>query len=359
MAEIRERGSLSFPEYLGRVLYDPQAGYYASGRARIGWQGDFFTNVSVGAVYGKILAQWVVRVWEEGGRPDEFVVMEQGVHEGVLTRDLRREFRQRPDFWASLRHVIIEPSARLQEMQAALLGDEAREISWQDDLPLRKPAAAGVHLSNELLDAFPFHVVEWDGQRWEELRVGVEEEGQSGAHLVWERKLPGERLLCEALERLPANLPVGYRTEVRTNFPAWLEKIGVSFARGRILICDYGYPRELYYLPERSRGTLYCYHGHQRDEDPLVQPGEKDISAHVDFSAVMEAGEAFGWEVRSFMDQHHFLTRAAAPWLRSLDSSTHESGPSRETQLLLRQLQMLLHPETMGRQFHFLELARG
>lgn len=352
-ARLQECGELLFPEYLQHVLYDPEEGYYASGRARIGWDGDFITNVSVGEVYGKVLAQWVMQVWEELGKPAEFLLMEQGVNDGALSGFLRAEFRQHPEFFQSLRHCLIEPVALLAERQRSRLAEEARGIEWRAELPLPQPADYGVHLSNELLDAFPFYLVEWDGTLWWELVVRLE-----GDQLSLAAKGPRDAALLSALAKLPTDLPAGYRTELRTNYLPWLEQVSHSLKQGRILICDYGYPREIYYLPERSRGTLFCYQRHQRDENPLASPGEKDVSAHVDFTALMEAAESAGWRVRGFTDQHHFLIRTAEPWLRSLDQTALGGSPSAAEQKLLRQLQLLLHPETLGRQFRFLDLEK-
>lgn len=345
---------MGFPRYLELALYHPEFGYYASGRARIGRTGDFFTNVSVGPVYAQLLAGVVMEAWREAGCPAVFHLFEQGVYEGELTGDLREEFKGTPDFYSSLRHHIIEPFPLLEERQRKLLGGEAGGIEWHRDLPLAGPVAEGFHLSNELVDAFPFYVVRKERDGWKELRVGLGPEGGLG----WEAGWPQESVLSEVLENLPGDLPEGYQTEVRLNYRPWLEKIGASMVRGKVLLCDYGYPAELYYLPERSRGTLYCYAGHRRDENPLVNPGEKDISAHVDFTALQKAAGAEGFRVVQLSDQHHFLTRVATPWLRSLDATHSGVRPSAEVQRRLRQLGLLLHPETMGRQFHFLELEK-
>lgn len=353
--EIASHGPLSFPSYLELVLYHPDFGYYASGRSRIGWEGgDFFTNVSVGPVYGGLLATRIRQAWIEMGCPPRFDLIEQGVHDGTLTRDLRAEFHHHPEFLAALQHHIIEPFPRLAELQRTTLGADASSIAWHTDLPLPEPATHGFHLSNELLDAFPFHVVEWNGSFWEELRVDNSSEGE----FRWSACSPTDSGLLAALQRIPTPTTAGYRTEVRTNYPEWFQAIAASLQQGRILLCDYGYPTEIYYLPERSRGTLYCYSGHRRDEEPLLQPGEKDISAHLDFTAVMDAAQPAGWNVREFADQHHFLTRTAAPWLRSMDTTDSNRPPSEEIRASLRQLQLLLHPETLGRQFHFLELEK-
>ena len=143
--------------------------------------------------------------------------------------------------------------------------------------------------------------------------------------------------------------------EVRPVLTEWMEEVSRGLGRGMILVCDYGYPVEGFFVPSRREGTLWCYKGHRRDAAPLEQPGAKDITAHVDFTALAQAAHERGWSTLGCTDQHHFLVGASEAWLRSLDGTVLAV----EEQRRLRTFQRLMHPESMGTQFRFWGGARG
>ncbi|MEI6071920.1 MAG: SAM-dependent methyltransferase [Verrucomicrobiae bacterium] len=338
-AEIAAGGPMRFDRFMGRALYDPEGGYYAGGARRIGKNGDYFTNVSLGPVYGEILAGQFVEMWEALGRPPEFTLVEQGANDGRLAADILTALDGTPLHGARL--ILVEPSEVLRKIQSVTLS--GRNVGWAceaDDLP----ELCGVHFSNELFDALPVHVVRSTGAGWAELFVGWNEGG-----FFWE-----EGPVCDEAAGFAAQLPArpaGFTTEVCTGYRKIFCGLAAKIRHGFLLAVDYGLSAGELLAGHRRAGTLRCYSGHRMETNPLEDPGQKDITAHVNFSLL--AGEAVraGWHLEKFADQHHFLVGAAKRMLLALDGVPNPKK--------LRPLAALLHPENMGRQFHAILFSRG
>jgi SAM-dependent MidA family methyltransferase len=337
-AEIDAAGPLPFARFMELALYHPEFGYYASGRARIGRRGDFYTSVSVGPVFGRVLADQFLEMWENLGRPDPFAIVEQGANDGSLAADILSALPAE----CPVEYHVVEPVARLQEVQRSRLAAFDRPVFWHESVAALPPFT-GVHFSNELVDALPFHLCRSTGEGWEELCVGREGDG-----FVF---VPAAASLDTS--RLPRR-PAGYVTELRPAAEAWLTGLAEKLLAGYLLIADYGFSTADLFAPHRSEGTFSCYRAHHRDAKPLEDPGEKDITAHVDFTALVLAAERSGLQWEGFTDQHHFLVGAAQRLLQSLSGP-----PDAARQKQLRALQTLLHPETMGTQFHYLGFSRN
>lgn len=338
--EIDAFGPISFARFMDLALYDPGDGYYASGKVRIGKQGDFFTNVSVGAFFGRVLAGQLVEVWERLGRPGDFTVVEQGAHDGTLAADVLDALTEAlpPTF----RYLIVEPTSFWRAEQEKTLARFGDKVDWVAGVTAL-PRFRGVHFSNELVDALPFHLLQSQGDDWKELLVV-----RSGDRFAFEPA---------ATDAIPPGLPgrpEGFLLEVRPAASRWLASVADRLEAGMILIIDYGYTRENLWADHRTRGTFSCYSGHRRDDDVLSHPGEKDITSHVDFTQLAADAAPLGFAVEGFADQHHYLVGASERYLRSLEGS----APVGESRAALRNLQTLIHPESMGRQFHYLGLAK-
>ena len=329
--EIEAHGPMRFSRYMELALYDPSHGYYASGRASVGRQGDFFTSVSVGPVFGAVLAGQFLEMWEALGRPPEFRLVEQGANDGRLSSDILKALSETP--LAGVPLTIIEPASVLREKQTATLaGCDVQWVERPEDLP----PFEGVHFSNELFDALPFDILEARAGAWHELQVHAEEAGfsfQPAPHPIQNIDLPPR--------------PDGYRTELRRHQRDLIETLSSRLRRGFLLAIDYGMPRAELLAPHRAGGTLACYAQHRRDDAPLENPGQKDITAHVDFTALAQDAADCGFALEGYTDQHHFLVGASTALLKSLDGA----APTPSTLKILRSLRTLLHPETMGTQF--------
>ncbi len=341
--EIALEGSISFARFMELALYAPEVGYYGSGIRRVGGSGDFYTSVSVGPALGAILASLYEEMWAALGKPRDFFVVEQGADEGHLAADVLRAAS--PEFSSSLRYAIVEPLPALKEIQMSRLTNP--QAFWFDSLE-DLPDFEGVHFSNELVDAMPFHLLCSNGSGWNELRV---RHGEGGFEFV-ESDLP------ESLSAQTANFPQrpkGYLTEVRPLAKTWIDQVANRLKRGFLLVLDYGLSREQLLREDRVRGTFTSFRAHRRDDHVLEDPGQKDITAHVDLTSLTEAAQAAGLKACGFCDQHHFLVGAATSLLRSLDGQK----PSEANAKFLRALKALMHPETMGTQFFAFCMTAG
>ncbi len=318
------------------ALYHPEAGYYAAGRASVGKEGDFFTNVSVGPVFGEILAGQIVEMWEALGCPPDFTIVEQGANDGQLAFDVSAALSQTP--LRTFRFAIVEPFPQLRNLQMARL--EGLGVTWYGSLE-ELPSFCGVHYSNELFDAFPVSLIRSENQIWRELCVSATGEGFS-----FQSCPLGDELATMAASFPPR--PEGFITEVRIAHRGFLKALAAKLCCGFVLAIDYGMTFESLLAPHRSEGTLACYSQHRRDNKPLESPGEKDITAHVDFTSLSADAAAAGFTLEGFTDQHHFLVGAASGMLKALNGCE----PTRLHRKKLLQLRTLLHPESMGTQFH-------
>ena len=352
--QIANHGPVTFKWFMQQALYHPKFGYYGAGRARIGRQGDFYTSVSVGKIFGELMAKQFEEMWVRMNRPVSFTVLEEGANDARFAADvLSWTQRFSPDLHACLKYWIIEPNPKLQAEQQATLSTWPRnKVRWSQGLDqFETGSLCGVHFSNELLDAFPVHLVSSAGGAWQENFVDA---GRQEFRFVYGP--PSNSLLRAALERLP--LPAGstagkeYRTEINLAAPRWIEDVSKVLAQGYTLTVDYGYPRDVYYSPERTAGTLSTYRDHQRGDDPLVMVGECDLTAHVDFTTLAERAEGSGMKLTGYCDQHHFLVGLGEDELLAIERSSREMTP--ELLHFIRSFKALMHPSTMGMAFKFI-----
>lgn len=315
---------MRFRDFMARALYDPQHGYYASGRAKIGRKGDFFTSVSVGPLFGALLARQFAEIWEKLGRPADFTLVEQGAHDGTLAADVLAALPVE----CPARLTIIEPSPHWRALQQAKLA--RREVRWVGSVEALEPFV-GVHYSNELLDAFPVHLLRQVDGEWHERAVAVKGEG-----FGWvDAPFSDDRLR----EHLGGSVSL---REINLEALDWIKALAAKVTRGVVLAIDYGYTRAD--LP--PGGSLEAITSHRR-VDPLDTPGDVDLTAHVDFTALAEAS---GLDVLGFTDQHHFLTGLARLYFVE-----GERPDPRD----MRAFQTLSHPTMLGRSFKALALGRG
>ena len=363
---IRKNGPVSFAWFMEQALYHPLYGYYSTERTRIGQTGDFYTNVSVGDLFGTILAEQFLELFGLLGAPDNFKLVEQGAENAQLAKDVLKALATEPKS-SAWEYWIVEPSAQKIAIQKAHLGQTVIPVHWTQD-PANLPAVTGIVFCNELLDALPCHLVEHNGEDWNEIHV----EEKNGEFGFVSRPIDNRRL-ANQMECLPVPSITPYRTEVNLAALDWIKSAARALSHGFILVIDYGFPSWEFYAPLRTEGTLTGYHQHQRQKDLLARPGEIDITAHIDFSSIAQAALSEGCTLVGFTDQHHFMVGAAEKRLREIEqlanqgsiTSTNASGRRRTStnvtgiQRFLRQYKSLMHPHTMGLAFKYLLLGKG
>jgi SAM-dependent MidA family methyltransferase len=354
---VRTRGPASFAWFMEQALYHPEHGYYSSGRCAIGRAGDYFTSVSVGPLFGELLAAQFEEMWEALGRPADFTIVEQGGHQGEFATDALAAARKKaPEFFSALRYRIIEPFPVLRERQTKALSSFETKVEWRDSLESLEPFV-GVHFSNELLDALPVHLIcsrglaagvaaELHETPWGERLVDL----QNDEFVFVERPISSPMLRAR-LPRLPSR-PAGYATEANLAALELIEAISRRLDRGFVLAVDYGYSRNEYYAASRGDGTLQCRMRHRILGSPFEEIGHADITTHVDWTSVADRALDCGFAVAGFTDQHHFLTGIISELLR--DEFEEKTAPATR-----RALQTLLHPDFLGVSFQYLGLARN
>lgn len=355
--EITREGAIPFRRFMERALYDPAGGYYASGRAAIGKGGDFVTSVSIGPLFGRLVAVAFHGMWEQLGRPEHFTVVEQGGDKGDFAHDVLSaveggvgvDGEDGERFAEALAYVLVEPLALNETRQRERLARWAARgrVRWMAALEALEPWT-GVHFSNELLDAMPVHrIVRRDG-RWREAYVALGE----GEALVWRDGPFSDPRLEAWLPWLPE--VEGYETEINLEALEWVETVAQRLERGYLLAADYGFSRPDFYLPERTKGTLAAYDRQQRSEAFLERPGEQDLTAHVEFTSLVERAERAGMTLAGFTDQHHWMVDVGR---RLFVDATAALTPQEQRER--RAFISLMHPSLMGRGFRFLALAKG
>ncbi len=291
------------------ALYHPQYGYYSSGQVRIGARGDFYTASSLGKDFGELLAVQFAQMWHNLSCPTPFYLVEMGAGNGELARDILSYLLQNgePDLMDALKYIIIERSPVLIETQQQLLGSLPVDLSWREWSDLALETIEGCFFANELVDAFPVHLVQKNRDRLQEVYLGF----QDGKLTEIIDSVSTEDI-SRYFELIEIDLsaqqyPDGYRTEVNLEALSWLETVAAKLKRGYILTIDYGYTADKYYLPVRDRGTLQCYNRHRRHDNPYFNPGKIDITAHVDFTALQRQGELCNLDTIGFTQQGLFL----------------------------------------------------
>jgi SAM-dependent MidA family methyltransferase len=322
-AEIARAGPLTFARFMELALYHPTLGYYAgggTGHEPIGWEGDYVTSGDVHPLWGWCLARQLHEMWELLGAPPCFQVVEVGGARGLLARDVLAYAREHaPDWRAALRYTLVErapATAPLQRERAAALaralaasGLEPDAVTWSAGIEALAPASVvGCIVANEVADALPVHLVEARGGALAEIYVGA-----VGDHLVERAGPPSSDAVAGDLDRFSIPwraFPAGWRAEVCLAADGWMRGLGRALARGFVLALDYGDLARHLYTRDRRHGTLAVYTRHRLGERPLAAPGRQDLTAHVNFSALIAAGRAAGLRLAGLTTQRAFLLRA-------------------------------------------------
>jgi SAM-dependent MidA family methyltransferase len=352
---LQHHGPVPFPWFMEQALYHPEYGYYTSTRLRIGRQGDYYTNVSVGRLYGQLLASQLIEMWKLLGSPSRFTIVEEGAEDGQLAMDILSAITEECIEAAKCTHyTILEPIPGKQLQQRARLEPVfLGKVTWLTGLADLE-GVTGAFISNELIDAMPVHIVVYRDDEWSELCVDIS--GEDFGFVPVKIEAPE---LVQALHKLPLPVASPYRTEVNLAAARWIQAVSTRLEHGFVLIVDYGFPRDEYYKPERSEGTLSCYSRHRRSYNPLERPGEIDITAHVDFTSLAEAAAKASLKLAGFADQHHFMVGAAESRLLALEKAVETEGLTPARAAFLGSYRTLMHPANMGMAFKYLLLTKG
>lgn len=364
MAEIKryieeKKGWISFAEFMHKALYEPGLGYYVAGARKFGEEGDFVTAPEISSLFSQCLANQCHQIMQSGDS-----ILEFGAGTGKMAADILLALEEKnslPKYY-----FILEVSPDLQACQTQHLQKKCphlmNKVQWLSHLPAH---FTGVVLANEVLDAMPVHIFEFENKTFFERGVVIH-----GDDFSWEKKKieSKDSVLYAALKALNEGLvktflnanedqnqvdyfPNHYFSEICLAIYPWLKNLYQSIQRGSVILIDYGFLEHEYYHACRNQGTLMCHYRHQAHVDPFLHLGFQDITAHVDFSAVANAAEKLGFVVDQYLTQANFLIS-----LGILDYKGEDSLTEQYTQA--QALKKLLLPSEMGELFKVLILNK-
>jgi SAM-dependent MidA family methyltransferase len=368
LGEIHERGPIPFSRYMEMCLYDPEYGYYSRNAEQFGKSGDFYTSSDVHAVFGRLLARQFDEMWRAIGSPAAIEVLELGPGRGLFAQDvLDWSEKKFPDFFNALCYSLVESSAVLRErIRATLLehieSGKAKLLKYtsrradkrspnSDDVlsALPRCLATDVPLivfANEFFDALPVEVLSTNGS----LRIGARE----NLFLEeWAGSSPSE---YEFLDRWGIHPQERERTEVCLAAMEWARRIAATIQTGFLIAIDYGYTRDEQ-LAGRHLDTVMTYRKHSATPDPHQSPGEQDITAHVNFTALAAALESGGMETQKLRTQSQFLLGVGEK--NQFADAFEECRLPQEKAKVALQLKHLVTPMGMGETFHALVASKG
>ena len=343
---IRERGTMTFAEFMEVALYWPDGGYYSTRRA-FGAAGDFYTAPLTHPVFGALIARQLETMWRAVGRPERFAVVEAGAGTGRLAADII-EHAPALDagFARALAYVGVERREPPPQSSPVDGRGEARGgIEWArvEGGELPSAGSPGVTLGNELLDAMPVHRVTIEEGELRELFVGLSPDGR----LVETVGAPSTPALAERLVSLGVRLSEGHRAEVNLGLRAWVESAFGAIDSGYLLLIDYGHEASDYYDESRRQGTLRCYAGHTLGMNPYINVGRQDISVHVELTSLRAAAAAAGFVEAGTMSQSDLLRGLGIDEYRRDIAGRADMSPAARA-ANLRQIDSLVDPNGMG-----------
>ena len=354
---------ITFAEYMNLALYHPQHGYYNSDRPSIGKQGDFITSPHWSVDFAEVLAEQFVEMWQilvsgalEEDRPFNFAIVEMGAGRGTFAVNVLQYLqRQHPDLFKTLTYIIVEISPILQAEQRQRLSD-IKCVKWCNWDEIANNSIVGCFFSNELVDALPVHQFILEEGQVREIYVAAEtpkneQEEINFIEVIGEVSTPK---IAEYLDLVSIDLSAsvygdGYRSEVNLAALDWMSTVAQKLQRGYLLTIDYGHPAHRYYNPRRREGTLQCYYLHRYHNNPYINVGRQDLTAHVNFTALERQGELCGLDVVGFTQQALFLM-ALGLGDRIASLSTNDAEVLDLATLLRRReaLHQLIDPRGLG-----------
>ncbi|MBI3605809.1 MAG: SAM-dependent methyltransferase [Nitrospirae bacterium] len=383
-AKISREGPISFKTFMEMALYEPEEGYYSSPGEPFGAGGDFYTSPDVHPLFSQMVGRQLAQMAGILQDSSRFDLVEGGPGNGQMASQLLRTLQKNePELFHRLTYYMVERSPALIERQKALFlsaPEFYQKIRWAGSLK-ELPPIEGCIFSNELMDAFPVHRVVWkDGKLLEihvdfkakQLAVPVRSAGFGGIGGVHEVNPHGSLNMTDGqfveilfplspeielyFKAFPVNRVDGQEAEVNLNALSWLKEAGRKLKKGFVLTIDYGYLADEIHSIKRKKGTLLCYRNHQAGTDPYQWIGEQDMTAHINFSALHQAGLEENLLPLGLADQAQFLIGLGI--LGEMERHLRTVGdPPGDPEF--RAMKHLIHPEGLGAVFKVFIQQKG
>src|SRR5258705_5832573 len=304
---IKREGPINFRDFMQTALYDPELGYYNTERLKIGAQGDYYTSSNVHPAFGAVLARAFAELWPGSGEP--LTIVEMGSGTGQLAADVLSAMRdEHPAIFDRLTYVLVEASTAMRKHQRDKLAAFGDRVRFCEPDELEQRPVSGIAFSNEFVDALPVHRARYMSGALEEQYVAVGSLTDPGhMALVWSK--PSTKRLTEYIERIAVTLREGQIIEINLDAIDWLGRMARTLEVGLLVTIDYGDTAQHLCAADRRSGTLRSFYRHRLIDSPLERIGEQDITASVNFTALIEYGRDLGFELVSYERQTAFLTR--------------------------------------------------
>lgn len=346
--EIEKKGPISFATFMEMALYYPHLGYYNAESTTLGKEGDFTTAPEISPLFAQCFAKQCQQILNELGTGD---MLELGAGTGRFAKDILTSLHK---LGALPNHYYIyEISHGMRQKQQDFLRKTCplffARIIWLDTLP---SAFTGIIIANEVLDALPVHCFQIENNEIKERCVTVENN-----QFTWCLRTPTKPQLTERVLELKKHyhLPEQYASEMNLHLPTFIKQLISTLTKGMVLFADYGYGQQEYYHPKRSKGTLTCFYQHKKYENPLWYPGLFDITAHVDFTSVIENAIDHGCELNGYTSQAAFLLSCGILELAKEDEK--HLSPADEV-ALHQAIKLLTLPTEMGDVIKIMALSK-
>jgi SAM-dependent MidA family methyltransferase len=351
--EIREYSSIPFSRYMELCLYDPELGYYSRRTEQFGKAGDFYTSSDVHAVFGRLLARQFEEMWRVLGSPQQIEILELGPGRGLFAQDVLDWAEKKfPEFFAAMHYLLAERSPALRERLHETLRHRFSEgKAWLTDFPQNTRSASAqevpiILFANEFFDALPVEVLS--------LQSKLHLSEKNGRFVeTWE---PASADELDFLDRYGVQPEHEERIDIPLIAQRYMADAAGSISRGFLIAIDYGYTREEM-LAGRHRGTITAYRQHSISATPYEAPGEQDITAHVNFTALAAAAEQQQMQVQPLLTQSQFLMGIGEQ--NQFADAFEECRLPQERAKVALQLKHLVTPAGMGETFHVLVASKG
>jgi SAM-dependent MidA family methyltransferase len=302
---VRRDGPLTFRDFMHAALYHEAFGYYNTGRLKIGAAGDYTTASNVHPAFGATLARAFAELWREAFADEPLVLVEMGAGTGQLAADVLATLRdEQPALFDDARYLLVEQSPVMRAQQHERLNGFAGRVEWRTLAEIEHAPLTAIFFANELIDALPVHRLRWQLGGIQEQFVTLED---GRLTLGWQS--PSKHELARYVERFGITLEENQIVEVNLDALAWLAQVSRAMRDGYLVTLDYGDVAAHLYARDRAGGTLRAFYHHQLIDSPLARIGEQDMTASVNFTALIEHGRDCGLETVSYERQAAFLLR--------------------------------------------------
>ena len=345
--EIRSRGPIPFSRYMEWCLYDEEHGYYTRNAAQFGKAGDFYTSSDVHAVFGRLMARQFDEMWRALGSPEHIAIKELGPGRGLFAQDvLDWSEKKFPNFFHALHYVLVErsPALRKRIEQTLERHIQSGKVTLSSDDKLVEPST--IIFANEFFDALPVEIASTKGSLHIDMREG-------GFAETWAMASSEE---LEFLDRYSVHPEEGERVEVPLAAQSCAQNVLHDIDHGFLVAIDYGYTRDEQ-LAGRHRGTLKAIRQHSVSANPYEAPGEQDITADVNFTALASSIEKLGWKTQKLITQSQFLMGIGEA--NQFADAFEDCRLPQERAKVALQLKHLVTPAGMGESFHVLVASNG